>query len=79
MKAISKQLGEQDTEQEAYDYVDRICSLGLSEEVTEKLARKLKSFCKCRQNSQEARLLLEIIWIPALTCRGKQQQRIKSI
>lgn len=58
MKIISNQLGEGDDPQdEAYNYLDRIDSLNLSEESTDKLVGEATRLMKMPPNSQEATVI----------------------
>ncbi len=56
MRVISQQLGESDEESpdEAYDYMDKIFALKLSEENTEKLIKETERLMKVPSSSQEA-------------------------
>lgn len=54
MRVISSQLGEDEGQDEAYDYMDRIFALKLSEENTEKLVKETERLMKMPSSSQEA-------------------------
>lgn len=54
MRVISSQLGEDDSQEEAYEYIDKIYELNLSEENTEKLVREAERLLKMSSSSQEA-------------------------
>ncbi len=55
MKIISNQLGDDDDSQsEAFEYLDRIAELGLSPEITEKLNKEAERLMKMPSSSQEA-------------------------
>ncbi len=55
MKAISSELGEDESVQdEAYDYLDRINELNLSDEVREKLSKEADRLSRTSSSSQEA-------------------------
>lgn len=57
MKVISAQLGEEDVQEEAENYIDRILSLCLSEECEEKLINEAKRLTKMPESSQEAAVI----------------------
>lgn len=54
MRVIAGQLGEDEGQDEAYDYIDRIYELKLSEENTEKLIKEAERLSKMPSSSQEA-------------------------
>lgn len=54
MRVISSELGEDEGQDEAYDYIDRIHALNLSEENTEKLVKEAERLMKMPSSSQEA-------------------------
>ncbi len=54
MRVISSQLGEDEGQEEAYDYIDKICALKLSEENTQKLLKEAERLLKMPPSSQEA-------------------------
>lgn len=54
MRVISSELGEDEGQDEAYDYIDRIHALSLSEENTEKLVKEAERLMKMPSSSQEA-------------------------
>ncbi|MGN1481425.1 endopeptidase La [Porcipelethomonas sp.] len=54
MKVISSQLGDEETPEEAYEYIDKIYELKLSEEITEKLVKEADRLLKMPSSSQEA-------------------------
>ncbi len=54
MRVISSQLGDGDVQDEAYDYLDRIYGLKLSEEITEKLVKEAERLMKVSPSSQES-------------------------
>ena len=70
MRIIASQLGETDSPQEeAYDYMDRIDHLKLSEEVSDKLYKEAEKLLKMPQSSHEASVIrtyldacLELPW-----------------
>ncbi|MCI7767932.1 MAG: endopeptidase La [Oscillospiraceae bacterium] len=70
MKAISHELGEDDSIQdEAYDYLDRINELALPEEISEKLCKEADRLARTSSSSQEAYVIrnyldtcLELPW-----------------
>jgi len=58
MKVISEELGEEDSpEAEVAEYLNRIASLSLSEEATEKLTKEARRLEKMPSNSQEAAVI----------------------
>ncbi len=57
MKAISRQLGGEDGDEEIYEYCDKIQSIGFSEEVEEKLIREANKMFKISPSSQEYGLI----------------------
>lgn len=54
MRVISSELGEDEGQEEAYDYMDRIHALNLSEDNTEKLIKEAERLLKMPSSSQEA-------------------------
>lgn len=54
MRVIAGQLGEDESQDEAYDYIDRIYELKLSEENTGKLIKEAERLSKMPSSSQEA-------------------------
>ncbi len=54
MRVISSQLGDDDSQEEAYEYIDRIYELGLSENDTAKLVKEAERLLKMPSSSQEA-------------------------
>lgn len=55
MKIISNQLGDDDdTQAEAYDYLDRIAALNLAPDIAEKLNKEAERLLKMSSSSQEA-------------------------
>lgn len=57
MKAISRQLGGDDGDEEIYEYCDKIQSIGFSEDVEEKLIREANKMFKISPSSQEYGLI----------------------
>ncbi len=57
MKAISRQLGGDDSDEEIYEYCDKIQSIGFSEDVEEKLIREANKMFKLSPSSQEYGLI----------------------
>lgn len=54
MRIISKQLGnEEDPQEEAYEYMDKIDAIGFDEDTEEKLFREAEKLFKVSQSSQE--------------------------
>lgn len=54
MRVISSQLGEDDSQEEAYEYMDRIYEMNLAPEITEKLIREADRLLKTSSSSQES-------------------------
>ena len=54
MRVISSQLGEDETPEEAYDYMDRIFELRLDEPIADKLNKEAEKLMKMPPSSQEA-------------------------
>ncbi len=54
MRVISSQLGEDDSPEEAYEYMDRIYEMNLAPEITEKLIREADRLLKTSSSSQES-------------------------
>ncbi|MGN0613349.1 MAG: endopeptidase La, partial [Porcipelethomonas sp.] len=54
MRVIASQLGDEDSKDEAYEYIDKIYDLGLSEEIAEKLVKEAERLLKMPSSSQEA-------------------------
>lgn len=54
MRVISSQLGEEDSQEEAYEYIDKIYELNLSTESTEKLVKEAERLMKMPLSSQES-------------------------
>lgn len=54
MRVISAQLGDDDSQEEGYEYLDRIHQLGLSDDKTEKLVKEAERLFKMPSSSQEA-------------------------
>lgn len=54
MRVISSQLGEEDSQEEAYEYIDKIYELNLSAESTEKLVKEAERLMKMPLSSQES-------------------------
>lgn len=54
MKAISSQLGEEDPQDEAYEYLDKIYALNLPKETEEKLAKEAERLMRMPPSTQEA-------------------------
>lgn len=54
MRVISSQLGDEDSQEEAYEYIDKIYELGLSENDTAKLVKEAERLLKMSSSSQEA-------------------------
>lgn len=54
MRVISSQLGEDETPEEAYDYMDRIFELRLDEPIADKLHKEAEKLMKMPPSSQEA-------------------------
>lgn len=54
MRVISSQLGDDDSQDEAYDYMDRIFELQLPEEHTDKLIKEAERLLKMSSSSQES-------------------------
>ncbi len=54
MRVISSQLGDDDSQEEAYEYIDKIYELGLSENDTAKLVKEAERLLKMSSSSQEA-------------------------
>lgn len=54
MRVISSQLGDDEGQEEIYDYIDRIYALGLTEENTAKLVKEAERLTRMSQSSQEA-------------------------
>ena len=57
MKAISRQLGGDDGDEEIYEYCDKIQSIGFSEDVEEKLIKEANKMFKISPSSQEYGLI----------------------
>ena len=57
MKAISRQLGGDDGDEEIYEYCDKIQGIGFSEDVEEKLIREANKMFKLSPSSQEYGLI----------------------
>lgn len=69
LKAISGELGEEDPQEEVNEYYQRIHSLNLSEEITEKLQKEVERLSKLPYNSNESGVIrgyldtvLELPW-----------------
>ncbi|MCM1228011.1 MAG: endopeptidase La [Clostridium sp.] len=69
MRVISSQLGEDEGQEEVYDYIDRIYSLGLDEENSEKLVKEAERLTRMSPSSQEGYVIrnyldtvLELPW-----------------
>lgn len=54
MKAISGELGEDDSQEETYEYYEKIEKLKLSKEITEKLQKEVDRLSKLPYNSNES-------------------------
>lgn len=54
MRVISAQLGDEDSQEEAYEYIDRIYDLNLSDEISEKLVKEAERLLKMSSSSQES-------------------------
>ncbi len=54
MRAIASQLGEEDEQEDMYEYLEKIQSLGLSEKDTEKLTKEAERLGKLPPASQES-------------------------
>lgn len=54
MRVISAQLGDEDSHEEAYDYMDRIYGLDLSDDITEKLIKEAERLLKMPSSTQES-------------------------
>ncbi len=54
MRVISSQLGDDDSQEEAYEYIDRIYELDLPDEHAEKLVKEAERLLKMSSSSQEA-------------------------
>ncbi len=55
MRVLSRELGEEESvQEEAYEYMDKISALGLSEEVSEKLMKEADRLARTASSSQEA-------------------------
>ncbi len=54
MRVISAQLGEEDSNEEAYEYIDKIYELGLADDVAEKLVKEAERLLKMPSSAQEA-------------------------
>lgn len=54
MRVISSQLGEEDTQEEAFEYIEKIYDLHLSPESTDKLVKEADRLMKMPVSSQEA-------------------------
>ena len=54
MRVISSQLGDEDSQEEAYEYIDRIYDLNLSEDITSKLVKEAERLLKMPSSAQEA-------------------------
>ena len=51
MRVISSQLGEDDSQEEAYEYMDRIYEMNLAPEITEKLIREADRLLKVTEEA----------------------------
>ncbi len=54
MRVISAELGDEDSQEEAYEYIDKIYEIGFSEEIAEKLVKEAERLLKMPGSSQEA-------------------------
>ncbi len=54
MRVISAQLGDEDANEEAYNYIDRIYELELADDVAEKLVKEAERLMKMPSSAQEA-------------------------
>ncbi len=54
MRVISSQLGDDDSQEEAYEYIDKIYELDLPDEHAEKLVKEAERLLKMSSSSQEA-------------------------
>ncbi|MBQ8435860.1 MAG: endopeptidase La, partial [Oscillospiraceae bacterium] len=54
MRVISAQLGDDDSQDEAYEYIDKIYELNLSEEISAKLIKEAERLLKMPSSSQES-------------------------
>ena len=69
MKAISGELGEEDPQEESYEYYEKIRKLELRDEITEKLCKEVDRLSKLPYNSNESGVIrgyldhvLELPW-----------------